>query len=97
MLISNFFNLIPIDQFIQPAKEQIVEQGRDITEALVKRYVVVLEKEEVPEEHKDIKIEKVVITNVIKALDLLKLYKIQQVNGNKHNLVALDKVSRLVY
>jgi len=51
----------------------------------------------VPEEGEDIEVEKVLITDAVKALELLKLYEMQQVDGNKQNLQALERVSRSVY
>ena len=53
-----------------------MDQVEDITEALVERYAVIPEEEEVPEEGEDIEVEKVLIVDAIKALKLLKLYEI---------------------
>ncbi len=50
--IPNLSNLIPIDQFIQPAEEQIVDQVKDITEALVERYTVIPEKKKCQKKEK---------------------------------------------
>ena len=92
LLIPNLLNPLSIDKFIQPIKENIVDNNEDIIEVLVERYSI----ENTEEEESDIEIEKIEFKDAIKALELLKLYEIQQEDGKRSNLQALDRISRSI-
>jgi hypothetical protein len=84
-----------IDEFLKPAQEVIKDNNRDIFESMVERYSADKEGEE-PVEEGDIKVKKVPIKEAIKALEILKLWEIQQENGEILALQSLDQIRRQI-
>jgi hypothetical protein len=70
---------LSINEFLKPAQEVIKDNNRDIFKSVVERYSVDKEGEE-PIEEGDIKVKKVPIKEAIQALEILKLWEIQQEN-----------------
>jgi hypothetical protein len=85
---------LPLNEFIEPANEVIDDEDIDIFASVVDRYRT--EKEGIVEEpdEDDIEIELVSITEALKALDIVKLWEMQQENGEKATLSVLDRVER---
>ena len=73
-------DLLSIDKFLEPEQEVIKDDDRDIFKSVVERYSADKEGEE-PVEEGDIEVKKVPIKEAIKALEILKLWEIQQENG----------------
>jgi hypothetical protein len=85
---------LPLNEFIEPANEVIDDEDIDIFASVVDRYSI--EKEGIVEEpdEDDIEIELVSITEALKALNIVKLWEMQQENGEKATLSVLDRVER---
>jgi hypothetical protein len=82
-------NALPIDEFINPASEVIIENDTNLTEVLVERYSVIQEVE--PEEEEQ-EVEKVTLTEAQRALEVLQLYELQCPEGRKDIVSKLESI-----
>jgi DDE superfamily endonuclease/Tc5 transposase DNA-binding domain/Fission yeast centromere protein N-terminal domain len=85
-----------IDEFIEPSQEVIEDDDEDIFASVVERYSAEKEGEEEPIEEGDIEVEKVPIREAIRALETLKLWEIQQENGEISALQTLEQIGRRI-
>jgi hypothetical protein len=85
---------LSLNEFIEPADEVIDDEDTDIFASVVDRYST--EKEGTVEEpdEDDIEIELVPTTEALKAIEIIKLWEIQQENGEQSTLSALDRIER---
>ncbi len=85
---------LSLNEFIEPADEVIDDEDGDIFASVVDRYRT--EKEGTVEEpdEDDIEIELVPTTEALKAIEIVKLWEIQQENGEQSTLSALDRIER---
>jgi hypothetical protein len=83
-----------INNFINPPDEAIIDENNDIMESVIERHTIEVEGEEsgVSEDEEEAFIPKVLMKEAIKAIELLKLYELQQVDGNRVNIKALDRI-----
>jgi DDE superfamily endonuclease len=95
MSLPNVSNPLTIDEFIQPQDEQIDDDLEDIMESLIDTYSQVEDYEESqPREEEEV--ECVSHADAIRALKSLKLYELQQDQGDRSNILALERFERLV-
>ena len=94
--LPDIIDLLSIDEFIEPLQEVINDEDEDIFASVVERYSTDKEGEEEPIEEEDIEVEKVPIQEAIQALEVLKLWEIQQENGEVSALQTLDRMSRRI-
>ena len=87
---------LSIDEFIEPLQEVIEDGDEDIFASVVERYSADKEGEEEPIEEGDIEVEKVPIREAIKALETLKLWEMQQENGEISALQTLEQIGRRI-
>ena len=87
-------DLMSIEEFIQPVDEIIDDNDDDIIASVVERYSTDKEGEIEEIKDNDIEEEKVAISEAIRALETLKLYEIQQDDGDSITLQALDRLGR---
>ena len=85
---------LSLNEFIELADEVIDDEDGDIFASVVDRYST--EKEGIVEEpdKDDIEIELVPTTEALKAIEIVKLWEIQQENGEQSTLSALDRIER---
>jgi hypothetical protein len=85
---------LSLNEFIEPADEVIDDEDGDIFASVVDRYST--EKEGTVEEpdEDDIEIELVPTTEALKAIEIVKLWEIQQENAEQSTLSALDRIER---
>ena len=86
-----------IDDYINIPDKVIEDKDNDIFEAVVERYWTSEGTETDKEDEGDIKLPRVTDSKALKALEVLKLYEIQQENGSEVVLRALDSVEKRVY
>jgi hypothetical protein len=89
LAIPNLSNPLEIDEFIQLPEEEIVDSNENITELIIERYSQDDTEESM---HEAEEVVLVSTTDAIKALELLKLYEIQQEDGDFNNVKMLDKM-----
>src|SRR5262249_12648448 len=82
-------NPLPIDDFIDPTSEQIIEDNTDLTEVLVERYSVT---EEVESEEEGDEVTRITFAEARKALEMLQLYELQCPDGRKDIISKLDSI-----
>jgi hypothetical protein len=89
--LPNISELLSVDEYIQLPNERVEDEEEDIFESIVDRYSA--DTEDIIEELEEgeIEEEKVLIADAIKALETLKLFEIQQEDGAKLFLQALDQ------
>jgi hypothetical protein len=87
---------LSLNEFIELANEVIDNRDTDIFASVVERYST--EKEGIVEEpdEDDIEVELVSTTEALKALEIVKLWEIQQENGEQTILSALDRIERRI-
>ena len=92
--LPNISDLLSVDEYIQLPNEGVEDEEEDIFESIVDRYSA--DTEDIIEELEEgeIEEEKVLIADAIKALETLKLFEIQQEDGAKLFLQALDQADR---
>jgi hypothetical protein len=85
---------LSLNEFIEPADEVIDDEDGDIFASVVDRYRT--EKEGTVEEpdEDDIEIDLVPTTEALKAIEIVKLWEIQQENREQSTLSALDRIER---
>jgi hypothetical protein len=83
-----------VDEYIYLPNEVVDDEEEDVFESIVDRYSVDTEDIFEELEEGDIEEEKVSITDAIKALETLKLFEIQQEDGAKLFIQALDQADR---
>lgn len=96
MALPGITDPLSIDEFIEPPQEVVEDDDRDIFASVVERYSTDKEREEEPIEEGDIEVEKVPIKEAIKALETLKLWEIQQENGEILALQTLERIGRRI-
>ena len=96
MALPGITDPLSIDEFIEPPQEVVEDDDRDIFASVVERYSTDKEGEEEPIEEGDIEVEKVPIKEAIKALETLKLWEIQQENGEILALQTLERIGRRI-
>ena len=84
-----------INQFLNPASEQIVENDEDIVSHLVECYEQYEERNYETDEEKDF-IKMITIKEAMNALNTLRLYEEQQEEGNKTLIRQLDAEERWI-
>ena len=85
-------NPLPVDEFINPPEERIVEdEDSDIFEQVVERYGV--SEDDIVDMAEDgvVQEEDISVSKAIEALETLKLFEIQQEDGSEALLHALDQ------
>lgn len=97
-IVPGIIDPLAINDFIEPAIEIIEDQDEDIFTSVVKHYSADKEEEELEEEEEEEEKPKVSINAVIQALGTLKLWELQQDDGNTANLRLYDSIgSRVKY
>jgi hypothetical protein len=91
--IPGFTDTLTIDEFLEPQEERIEDEEEDILESVVQMYRVTQAEEE-SEEEGDEEFGRVSINEAIQALETLRLYELQQENGSRSTLHALDRIGR---
>jgi hypothetical protein len=93
LAIPNILNPLSIDEFIQPPEEEIIDSDENITESIIEQY-----SQDNAEESMDEAIEVSLVSknDAIKALELLKLYEIQQEDGDQANVKILNKMTHRI-
>jgi hypothetical protein len=90
--ISGVQDLLTVEEFINPATEEIIDQDKDIIEAIVDTYSQ--DQEEDIGEEGDEEIEPLVpISEAIRALETLQRFEIAREDGSQ-NIKALDSLAR---
>ena len=84
-IVPGIIDPLAINDFIEPAIEIIEDQDEDIFTSVVKHYSADKEEEELEEEEEEEEKPKVSINAVIQALGTLKLWELQQDDGNTAN------------
>jgi hypothetical protein len=92
--LPNISELLSVDEYIYLPNEVVDDEEEDVFESIVDRYSVDTEDIFEELEEGDIEEEKVSITDAIKALETLKLFEIQQEDGAKLFIQALDQADR---
>jgi hypothetical protein len=87
---------IPLNEFINPDNETILDDDLDIFAAVVERYSEVQEDDESDGENGEEEIiqEKVPVSKAFDALETLRLFKLQQEDTPQETLQALDQIER---
>jgi hypothetical protein len=92
--LPNISELLSVDEYISLPNEVVEDEEEDIFESIIDRYSVDTEDIFEELEEGDIEEEKVPINDAIKALETLKLFEIQQEDGAKLFIQALDQADR---
>jgi hypothetical protein len=82
-------DLLTVDEYITLPEEIIVDSKDNILESIIKRYAV----DETKQEPESIEVEKISNNDAIKALELLKLYEIQQTDRTTTTIQRLKKMA----
>jgi hypothetical protein len=96
MSIPNIFNPLPIQEFITPADEEISDSEGDILSHVIEAYSKDQEDQKNDEDQDDVEILAISTSEAIKALECLKLYELQQDQGQKSNILALERLERSI-
>ena len=94
-LIPDILDPIPLEEFIQPIDEQIIDNENDILNTVIESYSQDLEDKDMSDED-EVEAPKVTIFEAIQALERLKLFELQQENGEASNILALERIERAI-
>lgn len=85
---------IPLNEFINPDNETILDDDPDIFATVVERYSEVQEDDESDRENgeEEVELEKVPVSKAFDALETLRLFKLQQEDTPQETLRALDQI-----
>jgi hypothetical protein len=97
MLLPDIQDPLDIDEYINISDEVIEDKDNDIFEAIIERYQTSEDTKTDEEDEGNIELLRVIDSEALKALEVLKSYEIQQENGSKVVLRALDSVEKRVY
>jgi hypothetical protein len=95
-LLPNIEHPLSIHEFIQPIGEEINDDDDDIFASVVEQYSTDKEGSVEEPEEGDIEAEVVNTTDALKALEIVRLWEMQQENGQQVTLQALDRIERRV-
>ena len=87
-------NRLSINEFIQPAGEVVDDEDQDIFASVVERYSIENEGTVEEVEEGDIEIEKILTAEALKALETVRLWELQQEDGQASTLQVRDRVAR---
>ena len=82
---------LPIEEFIEPLDEQIIDSEGDILNIVIESYSQDLEDNSDEEE---IDIPRVTVSEAVQALEQLKLFQLQQETGESLNILVLERLER---
>ena len=94
-MIPDILDPIPLEEFIQPIDEQIIDNENDILNTVIESYSQDLEDKDISDED-EVEAPKVTIFEAIQALERLKLFELQQENGEASNILALERIERAI-
>jgi hypothetical protein len=83
---------LSINEFIQPAGEIVEDEDEDIFASVVERYIIEKECTVEEVEEGDIEIENILTADALKGLESVRLWEMQQEDGQATTLQVLDRV-----